>query len=247
MTRGRLIAALEHLTGTELARELVNEFLKIRHDYATKTFERVSAGKFVESFVQCLQQISTGTYELRPNVDSYLSREVENSRLADGLRICGSRIARAMYTLRNKRSIAHKGEVDPNTFDLAFLHQGAAWIMAELIRNASGVSMQEAGSLVQLVQTPITHIVEEIDGTRLVHVDASLRVKILILLHSCHPEYVEAEDIQIAVGNASVSSIRSRISELRSKRLVFGNARTGYRLTSPGYILASKEIHSLHE
>lgn len=245
MTRDRLVTALEHLTGTTLASELVNDFLKVRHDYATKTLERASPGKFVESFVQCLQQISTGTHELHPNIDRYFSREVENSRLPDGLRICGSRIARSMYALRSKRNIAHKGEVDPNTFDLAFLHQGAAWIMAELIRNASGVSMQEAGSLVELVQTPITHIVEEIDGTRLVHADASIRVKILILLHSCHPEYVEFEDIQTAVGKASASSLRSRISELRSERLIFGNTQTGYRLTSPGHIFASKEIYRL--
>ena len=48
-----------------------------------------------------------------------------------------------MYTLRNKRNIAHKNDVDTNTHDLAFAHQGAAWITAELLRHATGVSMQE--------------------------------------------------------------------------------------------------------
>jgi hypothetical protein len=47
--------------------------------------------------------------------------------------------------VRNKRNIAHKGEVDPNTIDLAFAHHAAAWIMAELVRISTSVSMEEAG------------------------------------------------------------------------------------------------------
>lgn len=60
-----------------------------------------------------------------------------------------------MYTLRNKRNIAHKNEVDPNTVDLAFAHQATAWILAELIRTASNIAMEEAGALISLVQAPV--------------------------------------------------------------------------------------------
>ena len=124
MDETRLVAALAGLIGRTLAAEIAADFVKIRQDYATKTFERSSPGKFVETFVQCLQQISRGSYDAKPNVDSYLNTVVENDpTLPDGLRVCAGRIARAMYTLRNKRNIAHKGEVDPNTFDLAYVHQ----------------------------------------------------------------------------------------------------------------------------
>ena len=51
-----------------------------------------------------------------------------------------------MYTLRNKRNIAHANEVDPNTVDLSLGHQSAGWILAELIRNAAGITMEEAGA-----------------------------------------------------------------------------------------------------
>ena len=97
-----------------------------------KALERASPGKFVETFVQCLQHMATGTYEPKPDVEDYLLKRVENvSALPEGLRICAARIARSVYTLRNKRNIAHKNEVDPNTVDLAFAHQATAWILAD--------------------------------------------------------------------------------------------------------------------
>jgi len=127
----RLARAIEGLVGPDLAEPLVGQFVKVRQDYATKTLERAAPGKFVEIFVQCLQKMATGAFEPKPNVDDYLFRRVESeTALPEGLRVCAARIARSIYTLRNKRNIAHNNEVDPNTVDLAFAHQAAAWIMA---------------------------------------------------------------------------------------------------------------------
>lgn len=248
MDEGRLAQALTDLLGSKLAKELTEHFIKIRQDYATKTLERASPGKFVETFVQCLQQMSTGNHDVKPNVDTYLNTRVENeAALPDGLRFCGSRIARSIYTLRNKRNIAHKGEVDPNTYDLAFVHQGAAWIMAEMIRCASGITMEEAGALIELVQAPVGTLIEEIDGTRLVHADVSTRVEILILLYSHYPNRVAFADIQRTMNGRSAASVRSRLSELRTEKLIFGDTKTGYMLTKPGYAAAVAEIKRLQD
>jgi hypothetical protein len=136
MDASRLTSAVSRIVGSKLAGELVSEFIKIRQDLATKTLERASLGKFVETFVQCLQQIATGKYDIPPNVDAYLNKKVEyETNLPDDLRICAARIARAIYTLRNKRNILHKGQVDANSIDLAFAHHAAAWIMSELLRS----------------------------------------------------------------------------------------------------------------
>ncbi|MEJ2122783.1 MAG: hypothetical protein P8Z76_19195 [Alphaproteobacteria bacterium] len=147
--------------------------------------------------------------------------------------------------MRNKRNIAHKGEVDPNAIDLAFMHQAAAWIMAEMIRCASGVDMQEAGRLIELVQAPVGTLIEEIDGTRLVHADVSARVELLILLHSHFPERVAVPDIMKTMLRHSAASVRSRLSELKRGKLVFGDGDAGYRLTSAGYAAAVTEIQRL--
>ena len=57
MDRARLVAALGSKLEPALSASLVDHFLKIREDAATRTLERAVAGKFVETFVQCLQWI----------------------------------------------------------------------------------------------------------------------------------------------------------------------------------------------
>jgi hypothetical protein len=222
--------------GAKLAGEISTEFINVRQDCATQTLGRAAPGKFVETFVQCLQHLDTGSYDEKPNVDKYLNTQVENvANLPDGLRVCGGRIARAMYALRSKRSIAHKGAVDPNTADLALLHQGAAWIVAELLRGATGITMEEAGALIEKVQTPVGSLVEEIEGTRLVHADLSVHDEVLVLLHSVYPNYLPMSDILASLKARAESSVKNRLGELRKDKLIFGDKEKGYRLTLAGF------------
>jgi hypothetical protein len=238
----RLAEALSTLLGSTLSNDLVSDFVKIRTDCATKTLERASPGKFVETFVQCLQQIESGKYEPKPNVDDYLAKKVESTALPEGLRICAARVARSVYTLRNKRNIAHKNEVDPNTYDLAFAHQACAWIMAELLRHASGLTMEEAGALIRLVQAPVGTLVEEIGGTRLIHAEVGVREELLILLHSYYPDAVPVAAIVKSLSRRSSGTVRNRLRDLHAQKLVHGDAGAGYLLTQAGYAAAVQQI-----
>jgi hypothetical protein len=243
---GRLTTTLTDLVVPLLAKELSQDFIKIRQDYGTKTLERASSGKFVETFVQCLQQVATGAYDAKPNVDGYLSSKVESeASLPDGLRICAARIARSIYTLRNKRNIAHKNEIDPNTFDLAHVHQGAAWIMAELIRNASGITMQEAGAVIELIQAPVGSLVEEIEGLRLIHADVSIRTELLILLHSYYPSLASTSEILASLSRRDAATVQKRLRELFRAKWVHGDSKAGFRLTLAGHQAATAELRKL--
>jgi hypothetical protein len=239
----RLVTALTPYLSSALASELVGDFVKLRQDCATVTLERASLGKFVEAYVQCLQFLATGSFDAKPDVDAYLSKKAENEvQLPEGLRVCGARLARSIYTLRNKRNIAHKNPVDPNRFDLALAHQSAAWIVAELLRSATGISMDEAGSLIELLQAPVGSLVEEIDGVRLVHADTSIRGEILILLHSHYPERVAVPSILQTMESRSAGSIKNRLGELRTAKFLHGDGKVGYRLTQTGHRAAVSEI-----
>lgn len=247
-TGDRLAQALATLVGRPLAVELVRDFLKIRQDFGTRTLERASSGKFVETVVQCLQQIANAKFDQHPDVDRFLNREVEQlTTLPEGLRICAGRIARSIYTLRNKRNVAHKASLDPSVTDLAYAHHAAAWVMAEFLRNASGVSMDEAARLIERVQAPVGMLVEEIDGVRLIHGAGSTRAELLILLHSHYPDPVSLADINASLDRRDALSVKSRISELYRRKLIQGNAVSGYRLTSPGVEAAIAEIEKLRD
>ena len=172
----------------------------------------------------------------KPNVDDYLNSRVENeNKLPEDLRVCAARIARAVYTLRNRRNIVHKGMVDPNSYDLAFLHHATTWILAEFLRQASGITMEEAGSLIAQIHAPIDEIVEEIDGVRLVHADVSLEDEIKLLLRSHYPEYVRLPAIKASLMSRNVGTLGNKLRELVSKKEIFGSPKDGYRLTQAGF------------
>ena len=190
----------------------------------------------METFVQCLQWISTGNYDDKPSVDAYLNKFAETqTNLPEGLRVCAPRIARVIYTLRNKRNIAHKNPVDANTHDLAMAHQGAVWIMSELLREASGLTMEEAGRLIMRVQAPVGTLVEQIDGVRLVHAKTTVRSEILILLHSHYPDKMKIDALLESMKAANARTVKSRLSELARAKAIHGDAASGYRLTQTGY------------
>lgn len=231
----------------ELANDIVEDFLKMRKDLATATLERSAPGKFVETFVQILEFLDQGTYSSKPNVDEYLRKVQDRAAcgtLSDGLRICGARYARAMYAIRNKRNILHKGEVDPNRFDLKVLFDSAQWIMAELVRNAAGTSMEQAGSLVAQIQSPVSSVVEDLGDRKLVLHDLSAKDEILVLLRDDYPEPVPKKPLACSMTGRHDSTIRKALKELRDSRLIVGN-NLGYRLTRLGLNLADEIVSEL--
>ena len=246
MNEQRLVRSLTGLIDPTLAHDLASHYIKIRQDCATRTFERASPGKFVETLVQSLQSITRGSYDAKPNVDAFLNSRIENEEaLPDGIRFCVGRVARAMYTLRNKRNIAHNGEVDPNAMDIIFLHQAATWIMAELIRCSSGVTMEEAGGIIRMMQVPLGALVEEIDGIRLVHARVSVRSEILILMHSHYPDRVELQPIFNSLFTRDFAYIRRNLKALKANKFIVGDSTNGYKLTTAGHSAAVAEITKL--
>ena len=226
-----------------LARDLVGEFVQIRQDLATATLGRSSPGKFVETVVQCLQYLDTGKYEKKPSVDVYLrSCDSKRSSLDDGLRICAARLARSMYAIRSKRNMMHKGDVDPNGYDLRFLFGGAQWIMAELLRNCTGIPMKEAGRLIRILQEPFDEMVEDFRERRVVLAHLTIPEEILVLLHSGYPDSLTLKAVQSALDRWDAGSVKNSCRTLWKNKLIEGTPRDGYMLTRTGYRRAIKVV-----
>lgn len=238
-----LIAALASACPSTLAEALVKEFMEVRRDVATGTLGRAAPGRLVETFVQILQYLDTSTYEAKPDVDEYLRKlESRPTTLDDGLRICAARVARAMYTLRNKRTIAHIGPIDPNVYDLRLLLHCSQWLIAELLRVASKVSMDEAGRLMEQVHDPVGGLIEDYGDRRLVLADLTAPDEILVLLHRSYPDYVSVLSILKTLDRRKPRSVNNCLRTLWKDKIVDGDAKAGYRLTSRGFDEATKVI-----
>jgi hypothetical protein len=242
-----LVQLLAKSIPQSLAVEIGTEFITIRQDVATGTLGRVAPGKFVETLVQILQYLETGKFEAKPAVDEYLRNlETRGVPLDDGLRLCATRVGRAMYTLRNKRNIAHKGGVDPNNYDLRFLHAAAQWVLAELVRVVGSGSMEEAGRIVQQVQAPIGGLVEDFGDHRLVLEDLVIRDEILVLLHSHYPDAVPTGQIQSSLERRASGSVRNKLHEMWDEKLLV-RSDEGYKLTQRGFAEAREIVRQCVE
>jgi hypothetical protein len=231
-----LVDALKTGIPDELANDLAQEFLAIRQDVATATLGRGAPGKFVETVVQVFQALEQGgTYDKKPNVDAYLRGvESRSSSLPDGLRVCASRLSRAMYALRNKRSIAHKGEIDPNLYDLRLLFAGAQWVLAELLAEIAAISVEEAGRLIAEVELPVDGLVEAVEDRKIVHGNLTVPQEILILLMSEYPEPIARADVIASLDRRSAGSVRNAIKDLWKRKLLHESKDGKVVLTKEG-------------
>jgi hypothetical protein len=230
-----VISSLEKTLPKTLAQDLVKHFTEIRNDCKTGLLEKASGGKFIETCVQVLQFLETGKYEMKPVVDHYLKNlESASSKLPDDLKICAARIARSCYTLRNKRNILHKGQVDPNVYDLRYVFAGAQWILSEIVRHVLQTEKALAGKLVEFIQVPVSAVVEVWGDSKIVHGDLRIREELLVLLHSEYPaELTEAKILQ-CLERRSKSRVREALSDLWKCKTV-GRINGGYKLTQQGY------------
>jgi hypothetical protein len=219
----------------DLAKDLISEFLEIRKDLQTQTLGRASAGKFIETAVQILEFLEVGSYSNQPSVDAYLKNlESRSSNLNDDLRITLSRIARATYTLRNKRSILHKGQVDTNIYDLKFIYACAQWILTEIVRQFITNDIHKAGEIVEFIQLPVSSIVETIDGRKIVHANLSVKQEILVVLYSYYPSRLTELEIGKSLDRRAKTSIYKSLKILWTEKLIHENLKL-YTLTQSGF------------
>lgn len=223
-----------------LAIDLVKEFMELRKDLQTLTLSRASAGKFIETTVQILEFIETGNYSTVPSVDAYLKNlESRSTSLNDDLKITLSRIARATYTLRNKRNILHKGLVDANVYDLKYINSCAQWILTELVRQYITNDIHKAGEIIEFIQLPVSTVIESIDGRKIIHANLSVKEEILIVLYSIYPERISERKLNVSLDRRAKNSVYKALRSLWDDKRVHENAKL-YTLTQAGFLQAQE-------
>jgi hypothetical protein len=117
-------------------------------------------------------------------------------------------------TYSNKRSIAHKGSVDPNTYDLKYIYTSSQWILSEIVRELITSDMNLAGRMIEFIQTPVSSIIEEFGNRKLVYGHLIAEKEIMVLLYSHYPEYASRKEISASLDRRSESTISNSLKKL---------------------------------
>lgn len=241
MSRTAFLSAISPPLPRPLSELLVDSFLDLKREAQARTTPNsATPGKFIEYFVHALQFLESGSCEQALKVDEYLrALESRPTQLDEGLRLCSSRIARSVYTLRNKRNIAHIGRVDSNTYDRIFIFHSAQWLMAELVRCVTRVSMSESGALIEQITAPVTPAIDSNSDRPLVLGDFSATEEATVLLRHAHPGPMTMRQLLRSMDRRDGSTVRRAVRSLWKAKHVDGEPAAGYRLTPTG--LASAE------
>ncbi|MEK7307033.1 MAG: hypothetical protein AAB014_05290 [Nitrospirota bacterium] len=219
-----------------LCKDLIETFTTIKSDLTTGTLERAAPGKFVETAVQVLQYLDSGKYDSKPAIDDYLKNiESRATKLPDDLKITAARIARSMYTLRNKRSILHKGAIDPNIYDLRYLYSCSQWILSETVRHALKTDVKTAADLVAFIQIPISDVIEDFGDRRLVLADLIAGDELLLVLRHYYPNWVPVAQIHKDMSRRARPTVSNALKTQRKAKLIEGDTKRGYKLTALGF------------
>jgi hypothetical protein len=140
-----------------------------------------------------------------------------------------------MYSLRSKRNIAHIGSIDPNIADLKLLLSSADWILCELLRQYTPSTSHDAEHVVASVLTPLSPVLEDIDGQKIVLGELSAREEILVLLHSVYPARMALIELCQHADRRVAATIRNESRILWAERSVVGTPKAAYKLSSIGF------------
>jgi hypothetical protein len=245
MQPNEIVAEFKKVFDEKLANDLINEFLELKKDYQTGTLSRASAGKFIETVVQILEHLETGSYTAQPAVDNYLKNlESRQTSLIDDLKICLARIARATYTLRNKRNILHKGVVDPNLYDLGFIYSSAQWILTEFVKEYITSDIHKAGEIIQFIQIPVSKYFEKLNDLVLIHANCTVPQEFALVLYSAYPGYLSYSQIQASLERRSKPAISNALKKLWELKQIHKDDN-GYKLTQAGFVYAQEILRQL--
>jgi hypothetical protein len=166
---------------TELARNLTRN--KIRAS-------EVEGGRFCEATIRMLQYKTTGAYtpigtSLNLDTEINVLRNLSTASFDDSIRLHIPRTIRVIYDIRSKRDSAHLGNIDTNLMDGTLVLNCCKWILAELFRMESQISVEGAQRIINNLVKKEVPIIQDFGNFEVIlNAQLTARGRILALLYN---------------------------------------------------------------
>ena len=188
----------------DLVDPLLEHYKELKQKFFLGQYEpsQLNCAKLAEVVVRILEYITKASYTpFGENVSlDVLTKELEQlprGKFPDSVRIHIPRILRAVYDIRSKRGVAHKGEINPNLMDATFVVSACDWVMAELVRLYLVGDPSETQKIIDSIVERKVPIIEEFgDELKVLNPELPVADKILLILYRKHPNYVSTDDLR---------------------------------------------------
>jgi len=227
----------------ELASALLTSFREIEANFVMRKWKasELDAGHFVEAVRRILELELTTTYTPvgtpLPRFTDGVLKAYENATGDESYRILIPRILKGVFNVRNKRGVGHLGGISPNEMDATLILYSCKWVLAELVRLASGLSPADTQTAVdEIVERRLALIWKAGDVVRVVKASVPAREQVLVLLYDRSPQTADA--LRAAIEYQNPTKFRSILKALHRKRLIFVGEDGQCLLMPPGLTTA---------
>lgn len=243
----------------ELRDALIKAFNNVRRNYVERRWEpsELNGGKMSEAVYRVLEWYtsSTGSYtQLGVQIKDFSSaaRGFEKmSSMPDSIRFHIPNALGFLYSVRNKRGVGHLGgDINSNHMDAEVVLGIANWIMAELIRIFYGADVPEAKETVEAMVEKRSPLIWEVaDRKRILNPAMSYGDRIVIFLHSSHPNPLGETELFEWCEHSNPSAFRTQVlKKAHKERLIeYDSVKRLVYLSPTGVELAEQLLLRHHD
>lgn len=233
---------------TELAKVVADAFDEIQTNFQARRWKasELDAGHFVEAVRRVIELELTGSFtpisKKLPGFSDSVLRQFERETGHESYRILIPRTLWAIYAIRNKRGVAHVGEVSPNELDATTISRMAKWVLGEIVRLKSGLSADETEALLHGIVQRDVPTLWLVDGReRILDRGLDAKDKVLVLLYARSPR--TADELREAIEYTNKTRFKKLLGELHRAKLVDVGADKRVHLSPLGEAAAEGLLH----
>jgi hypothetical protein len=223
----------------DIATNILDSYAGIERNYARGKWKvsELDAGHFVESVRRLIELELFRSYtpftNPLPNFSDNEMKRYEGAAGDESFRLLIPRVLKAVYTLRNKRGVGHITGISPNRMDATFILHSVKWVLAELVRLSSGLSIAETQELCdQISERQIAILWKDGMTTRILTPDMKTRDQILVLLYDRSPQ--GQQGLQATIGYLNVTNFRKILKRLDKENLIAYELGKGWKISPTG-------------
>ena len=240
---------LEFAFGSEIANNILDAYQEIQSNYILRKWKpsELDAGHFVESVRRAIEKELFNNYtpfnQGLINFNDAVLQSYERASGNESFRILIPRALKSIYNIRNKRGVGHGGTVSPNEMDATYILYTVKWVLAEIIRLKSKLSISETQSLVNsIVKRQVEILWRRGKVIRVLDSYMSAKDQVLVFLSDESP--LKRNALFCAIEYKNSTDFNNKVLKpLHKSRLIDYDERSGDCFISPtGAIEAEKII-----
>ncbi len=176
-----------------------------------------------------------------PNFNDQAIKHYEQQAGHESFRMLLPRTLKAVYNVRNKRGVAHISDVNPNEMDASFILSSVKWVLAELVRLKSGLSISQTQDLLDaIIERHCPLIWKESGIVAFLRPKMKAKDQILVLLYDCSP--IRDTELQRIIEYKNTSEFKKMLKGLHKAKNIYYHADGNCQIIPPGLHVAEALI-----